>query len=445
MNIKGSMNKTSLTPRFRIQIKAISLLLILFALSCSGDSNNNHRNRLIPAVEAVKADFGSLPLVERLSGIVKAKNQVDIYPEISAVISKVHVHNSEFVEKGTPLVSLRNIGYQERYNQAQASLQISEAQLKQAEASFQEISSKFKRTETLYNKGMSSDLEFDELKTEKLSAEADVSLARARVDQAKATLAETKENLSRTIIRAPISGLIGNRDAEVGMKTSTSSRLFTIGQLDTVRIQVVLTDRMLQYIDTGQRAEIISSSMPLGSMASTLTRISPFLHPVTHSTEAEIEIANNDNYLRSGMFTSVDIFYGESEKATIIPLSALHENPLSGETGVYIATDSLDKIPDNLNELSAGSGLTEPLAFEFVPVQVIAKGRMNAGIQGIKPGVWVVTLGQDLFGGEPGEAKMRPVNWSWVEHLQNLQREDLLDDIIKKKATPQNDTSIQGT
>ncbi|KAA3630883.1 MAG: efflux RND transporter periplasmic adaptor subunit, partial [Calditrichaeota bacterium] len=204
----------------------------------------------------------------------------------------------------------------------------------------------------------------------------------------------------------------------------------------TVIVEVILTDRMLNYIETGQRSDIISTHLPSGSVSSKLSRISPFLHPVTHSTEAEIELPNPENYLKSGMFTSVDIHYGESENATLVPLSALHENPLSGATGVYVSRDTANKIPQNLDELKAAGNLTEAIGFEFIPVDVLAKGRMSAGVTGIEPNQWVVTIGQDLFGGENGQAKMRPIKWDWVEYLQNLQREDLLNEILQKKNSP---------
>ena len=46
-------------------------------------------NVAIPSVEAVQARFGSLPLQQRLSGVVQAQKQVEIYPRISAPIENV--------------------------------------------------------------------------------------------------------------------------------------------------------------------------------------------------------------------------------------------------------------------------------------------------------------------------------------------------------------------
>jgi HlyD family secretion protein len=420
--------------------------IVLLITGCSGGSDKaGGRDKLMPAVEAVQTRSGSLPLIERLSGVVKARNEVEIYPEINAVIKDIHVQNGDEVDKGQPLVSLRDVEFKERLKQAQAAQQVAQAQARQAEAKLKEIESELNRTRTLAEKDLTSKVELETIETKAVLAEADVELARARVGQAAATVAEQEENLAQTVIRAPVAGTIGNRNAEVGMMVSPGTRLFTLGQLDSVRVEVILTDRMLNYIETDQRTEIQAANLPSGVLSASLSRISPFLHPVTHSTRAEIDLANPGHNLKSGMFVTVDIFYGESENATLVPLSALYENPLTGATGVYVSRDTLDRIPLDPQEAKETGSLTEPIPFEFVPVEVIAKGRMSAGISGVDPGSWVVTIGQDLLGGAPGQAKVRPVGWKWVEHLQNLQSEDLLNDIIQKPQAAGRDTTASGT
>jgi RND family efflux transporter MFP subunit len=421
--------------------------LVLLLAGCSDESaqSNGGRAKLIPAVEAVQAQHGSLPLTERLSGVVRAKNQVEIYPEISAIISRVHVETGDEVNEGQALVSLRDREFQERLKQARAALRIAEAQARQAGARLKELQAELRRTRALAEDDLTSDAELETIETQTVSAEADLELAQARVEQARATVAEEDESLTQTVIRAPVSGVVGNRNAEVGMMVGPNTRLFTLGQLDSVRVEVILTDRMLTYIESGQRTEIRSGSLPSRVLSTPLSRISPFLHPVTHSTEAEIDLANPGHNLKSGMFVTVDIYYGESEQATLVPLSALYENPVTGGTGVYVARDTLDRIPSEPLEISSGGNLTEPVPFEFVQVDVIAKGRMSAGIGGVDQGAWVVTIGQDLFGGQPGQARVRPVPWSRVEELQNLQREDLLQEVMQKQQAVEEDTLRSGS
>jgi HlyD family secretion protein len=430
-----------------IMYGTISILLLIsfliLQLGCESDSGTpeNNSEKLIPSVEAIQARYGALPLTERLTGIVKAKNQIEIYPQISAVIISVNVMNGDIVKKGQPLIRLRDREFQERLKQARANLQITVAQAKQAEARFNEIQSELKRTESLAEKGFTSTAELESSQTQAISAEANFELAKAQVKQAQATVDEREETLSETIIRAPVSGTIGNRNAEVGMLVNPNMRLFTLGQLDNIKIDVVLTDKMLNYIKIGQRTDISAENLASASVEAALSRISPFLHPVTHSTDAEIDLANVDGRFNPGMFVTVDVRYGESEKATLIPLSALYDNPVTGVTGVYVCRDSLK------NELISGWAsdktikLSNPVSFEFVPIEVIAKGRMQAGIRGVEPGQWVVTLGQNLLGGESGNARVRPVNWDWVEQLQSLQRQDLLKEVMKQQQEAARDTS----
>ena len=431
----------------KITTLILAIIFPFFLTACSGDGNgsdNRNGERLIPAVEAVQARYGSLPLTERLSGAVKAKNQVELYSQISAAIVKVYVQNGSLVSEGDPLVRLRDTEFQELLKQAEANLQISSAQAKQAEAEYKRLKSELERNLSLADKNLISSTELEAAQSEAIAGEADAELARARVQQARATVDERKEQLSRTVIRAPVDGTVGTRNAEVGMLVSPNTRLFTIGQLDSVRVEVVLTDRMLSYIKTGQRSEILSHNLPFGSVSAPVARISPFLHPVTHSTIAEIELANLDGELKPGGFVTVDIFYGESESATIVPLSAIWENPSDGSVGVFVSRDSLTSEPVATLDIPQGGALTDPVQFKFIPIEVIAKGRMHAGVRGVNSGSWVVTIGQDLLGSDSGQARVRPITWDRVEKLQQLQREDMLDEIIQRQQSTAADTSLIG-
>jgi hypothetical protein len=69
---------------------------------------------------------------------------------------------------------------------------------------------------------------------------------------------------------------------------------------------------------------------------------------------------------------------------------------------------------------------------------------MSAGVRGIDQQDWVVIIGQDLLDAESGEARVRPVDWDWVEKLQTLQREDLLDDVMRKQPSAGEDSLSAG-
>jgi HlyD family secretion protein len=431
-----------------LTVFCVTVVVTLLLIGCSGGGNNgSERNneRLIPAVEAVQARYGSLPLSERLTGKVKAKNQVELYPQISAAVVRIYVRNGDMVKSGDPLVKLRDTEYREQLKQAEANYRIALAQAKQAEAELQRMRAELKRSTNLARKDLISPTELETIQTQTIAAEANAELAQARVEQAQATVEQRKEELSRTIVRAPVEGTVGNRNVEIGMLVTSNTRLFMLGQMDSIRVEVVLTDRMLSYIEEGQRTEVFARTIRSGPVTVPVARISPFLHPVTHSTIAEIDLANPGGALKPGMFVTVDIFYGESEQATLVPLSALWENPVTASIGVFVCRDSLTGEPVAIPDDPRGGALTDPVLFQFVPVEAVARGRMNAGVRGIDPSGWVVTIGQDLLGSDTARARVRLVNWEWVEELQKLQREDLLEETMKRQRTGVIDSSHNDT
>lgn len=429
------MKRTN-TKQSAFAVCLIGVAVALSTVSCgSGDSTADRADRPTPGVEAVRARHGTLPLSQRLSGVVRARNQVAIYPEISALITEVLVRNGDAVREGQPMVRLRDKEFSDRLKQATATHRIALAQARQAEARLKEARSELERVQNLAEQGLISASQLETAETNAVLAEADVDLAAARVEQTRASMAEQEENLSQTVVRAPVAGSVGNRNAEVGMLVDSRTQLFTLGQLDSVYVQVVLTDKMLAYIEEGQTAGVFATNLSSGAVSSTLARISPFLDPVTHSTDGEIDVVNPDGLLKPGMFVTAEVYYGESEEATLVPLSSLYENPATGVTGVYVTEAALDQEPAATLGGEESISFTSPVTFTFVPVRVVAKGRMEAGIVGVDPGLWVVTLGQNLLVDETAEARVRPVDWQWVEKLQTLQREDLMQDMIERKSS----------
>lgn len=410
------------------------IVSVLFTYSCTrGGASGEGPNRVIPAVEIVQAQYGALPLEERLNGVVTARNQVDIYSDISAPIEEIYVETGEYVEQGTPLLRLRNTEFSERLRQAEASLRINVAQRRQAEAALGEVESELRRERVLAERNLSSELDIERLEARLESAAASLELANAQIEQAQSAVDEQKFALDRTIIRAPISGTLGQKNAELGMMVNTNTPLFTIGDLTSSKVTINLTERMLSYITTGQTVEVTSENLPDTVLTAQITRISPFLGRGNFSTEAEIEIQSSEDLLLPGMFVTVDVFYGESEEATLVPLSAIYTKPQSGEMGIYVATSvgMEPEILQDLDEEENSSNLSNPTDVEFIPIRIIARGRDAAGVTGIRSGDWVVTVGQNLIDRDDSEvARVRPVTWDSIVQMQQLQPQDLLREIM---------------
>ncbi len=391
-----------------------------------------------PSVEAVQARYGSLPLEERMSGTVRARNQVGIYPEVNAPVVSIQVQTGDYVREGQPLVQLRDDMYRERVQQAEAALQIAQADVKSARVNLEELRARLKRTERLAEQDFQSTQELETLRSEVRGAEAALERAKAQVEQARATLQERQADLRRTTVRAPISGYVGARNVEIGQRVDNSTRLFTMGDLDTVKVRVQVTDKMFGQIQEGQTTHIHVPAKDT-SLTAPVARMSPFLSDESYSAEAEIVVPNEERVLSPGMFVEVDVAYGESQQATLVPLSAVYENPDSGTRGVFVAPTLGSEVsvetPDSY-DAEDPPPLTQPTPTAFRDVQILAEGQQTAGVRGIQPGDWVITVGQNLLstaGDERVNARVRPMPWSRLMSLQQLQDTDLLHEVLERQ------------
>lgn len=386
--------------------------------------------QLPPAVEALPARVGSLPMEEVLSGVARARNQVAIRPEISASVVEVLVRNGDSVERGQPLVRLDDSTLREQLRQAEASLRLARATAAEARARETEIAVQVVRTRALAADGLVSDLILETREAQLQAVQAQAAQAEARVEQATATVEEERSALARTVVRAPVPGRVGQRDVEVGMVVEPGQPLFLLGDFTDLVVEVPLTQAMLTTVEEGTAVEIELDGGGGAGLEATISRISPFLEEASFSTTAEIDVPAGGRGLRPGMFVTVRVIQGSSAEATLLPASVIWEDPRSRARTVFVVTDDdgLVEPEDSSTEIPE-----TPRSISARPVAVVAEGRGLVGVTGVSAGEWVVTVGQHLLqerfqlsGSAEVPARVRPTSWTRVLELQGLQREDLL-------------------
>ncbi|NBW94301.1 MAG: efflux RND transporter periplasmic adaptor subunit, partial [Bacteroidetes bacterium] len=326
-----------------------------------------------------------------------------------------------------PLVYLRDKQYRDQVAQSEAALQIAEADAQRTQASLTEARNQFDRVEQLAGRQLESEQRLDAARASFAGAEAAHAQAVARIAQAEANLEEQRELLRRTVVRAPIAGYVGQRNAEVGMRVMAGEALFTMGNFDKVRIEMSITDRMINRIVPGQTALITVEGSDQGPIEAQVSRISPFINAESYSARAEVDVDNRDRRLRPGMFVAVDVLYGESTSAVIVPESVLYDNPNNGMLGVYVAP-----------ALSTETPVEEPDSHDPdnpAPITVLARGRGVAAVTGISMGDWVVSVGQNMIRPINGtvQARVRPQSWDRIRELQGMMDQDLLAEFMEKQ------------
>ncbi len=388
--------------------------------------------QVIPAVEVVPAREGRLPLSERLTGTVRATGEVAIYPQATGSVAEVLVQNGSRVARGDVLVRIRSAGTGAQVDQARSGLVVARAAEREAAAILDQLESQYDRYSSLGEQGLVPADTVATLRGQVQAARASLARAKAEVAQAQATVAERTDLQSQTVVRAPIAGRVGQRNAEVGMRVDPQTALFTIGRLDTVRVEVPVTQDLLATLARGQRVDITVPGRT-EPITAEVSRISPFLDDASFTAEVEIDVPNADGTLVPGMFVTVDIFHGQTGATTLVPVSALFTHPTTGERGVYVTPAP----PDDVRGDAPIETATDPIQASFRPVSVVGEGRGLIGIDGVSQGEWVVVVGQHLLAeqattGTP-RARPRAIAWNRIMELQRLQRDDLLRSFMERQ------------
>jgi HlyD family secretion protein len=425
-------------------------LSLAFSLACQEADVEQSSLKLSPLVEAVQARAGALPIEVTLPGTVRARNQVAIRPEVEGRVVEVLVRSGDSVEQGQPLVRLDATEASERLRQAEADVRLAEAAASAATARVLELEARVARTRTLADEELVSEQELETLEAQLDALRASTEEAAARVEQAQATVEERRSAQAKTVVRAPVSGRLGERRAEVGMLVDSSDVLFVVGNLDELIVEISLTEGMLSSVEEGQPVEIETRSAATEPIQATVSRISPFFAEDSFSALGEIDVDNRGGELRPGMFANVRILVGQSQQTTLVPVGAVWENPASGQRGVFEVPEAAGlETPASTDLESSGT----PYPVTFRQVEVLAEGRGAAGVSGIEAGTWVVTVGQHLLheqlqlaaeasvAGTDDDsgtrdsttARIRPVSWQHVMELQDLQDEDLLEGFLEKQ------------
>jgi len=187
-------------------------------------------------------------------------NIVQIAPRVTGKINNLYVINNHYVKQGDLLFSIDPEPFQLAVNIAKAALSLSMAELENATA-------REKRTSALVGKHFLSPQEGD-------NTTANFKIAAAKVEQAKAQLAQANLNLEYTNVRAPTSGWVTNVSLRTGDIVPANQQLFALISDEEFWVEANFKETEIVHIKPGQPATIVADMYPDYQFAGTVESIS---------------------------------------------------------------------------------------------------------------------------------------------------------------------------
>ncbi|UYZ67751.1 efflux RND transporter periplasmic adaptor subunit [Moraxella bovis] len=361
--------------KFNLKVLAFSVLVATIALVGCGKNDQGAggagagagaAQQMPPAtVEVQTVSLRSIPVVKSFSGRVTAVETSEVRPQVTGIIESVAFQEGSYVKAGQELYRLNRDNYISAANSSIAAIQTAEASLISAraslaaqEATLAQARADLARVESLVGIDAVSKQLYDQHKTAVRTAQANVEAAKATVNQANASINSAKANrdasqldMSRTIIRAPISGKIGISAVTAGALVSASqvTPLATISRTDMVYVDISQSSsellRLRQQMASGQASEgstevqIVLEDGETYPLIGRLALSDASVDEATGAVKLRAVFPNPDGLLIPGMYVNANLAQSVVHNAMLLPQTAIIRTP-KGETQVYVVNQN---------------------------------------------------------------------------------------------------------
>ncbi|MGH7140878.1 MAG: efflux RND transporter periplasmic adaptor subunit [Pirellulales bacterium] len=163
-------------------------------------------------------------------------------------------------------------------------------------------------------------------------AEADLEDAQAKVAVAEADLHKDQAFLNYTIIRSPYNGVVTSRGFFPGEFINARDQgaaipLLTVDRIDKMRVILQVPDLDVPFVNEGDDASVEIDALPGRKFPGKVARVSNSEDPTTRTMRTEVDLENDKNVLRDGMYGKVTVMLEKGSDALTVPSSALVPTP----------------------------------------------------------------------------------------------------------------------
>jgi HlyD family secretion protein len=279
--------------------------------------------------------------IERPAFNIEAYERTPLYAKIPGYVQKWNVDIGARVHKDDLLAELYIPEMDVEVKQKEAAVRQAAAEIKQAEATVARAQAELRRTksqsERLAQIGRSGSLDKEQVDEARLGfeaaqaglakAQADVDVAKTRLEGAKADQENVQTLLQYREIRAPFDGVVTRRDVNTRdfvqpAAASKGDALFVVEKVDPVRVFVNVQELEAVWVRDGDTALIRPQSLPGQQFKGTVTRSAGALNPQNRTLRTEIDLPNADGKLLPGMYVSATII-AEHKNVWALPATAV--------------------------------------------------------------------------------------------------------------------------
>lgn len=306
------------------------ILAIVFISSCSNDNT-------VPQVsvyESIPVESMLISVSVGAAGVIEPEVTVDVKSEASGEVLAIYADTGDIVESGSLLVEIDQRTARNTLAQFEANLEASKARMVIA-------GTQVERAERLLESGAFTEIEHEQSQLEHANAKAMVVSNDVAVENARIALDDT-------LIRAPITGTVIDRQVELGTVISSSTQnvsggsiLLRMADLNTVQVRALVDETDIGKINLGMEAVVTVAAYPNQPYRGNVLKIEPQALVEQNVTMFSIliRLENSNGLLLPGMNAEVEIQVQSRDNTPVIPTSALRTDSDIYSTSVMLGIE----------------------------------------------------------------------------------------------------------
>lgn len=311
------------TKKKTLTIVGTCALIVLAGTSMISKPNNSQNYKTQPL------KIGDITDSITASGTINPLSTVSIGTQASGRIAEIYIDYNSEVKEGQLLALIDQDNAKANVAQKEASLEIAKAQVAVEENNIKYYKKALDRISKLNASKYSTEKELEAAERDYDNAVAQLTLEKAQVKQAEASLNSAKTELSYTEIKSPVDGVVISKSVEVGQTVAASfstPELFSVAEdLTKMQIEASVVEADIAKVKDGQIARFTVDSYAddyfYGKVVQVRNEAVTTSNVVTYTVVVEID--NSALQLKPGMTANVEIITAEEKDVLLAPNQAL--------------------------------------------------------------------------------------------------------------------------
>jgi RND family efflux transporter MFP subunit len=248
-----------------------------------------------------------------VQGNVKTDRNVLVNPEINGIILNINVKKGDQVSQGQVIASVDNSQFQKTIEELNTRLDLAK--------------DVFRRQENLWNQKIGSELQFIQSKN--------------AVESLEKSIETVKNQMSKTVVKAPISGMVDELFANKGEMATPAMPIARVIDISTVQVEADVSETYLGKLKKGDKVNL---SIPVlnRELEEQIEFISQFIDPANRTFKVMLEVPNADRTLMPNLVTVLKIKDFTKENAVSVPTNIIQQAS-DGSKFVYTVSSSEGK------------------------------------------------------------------------------------------------------